>query len=217
MAFPVTLESIFAPVQAYVAAARAAVGLPPLNGPDGAGTGTIAIGQEWDNYQLSPPSIVVVPREEQFGPKDRSGIEDGSGQSSSTRYYTTTHTFEAWIWGDPDPNFATTGNTVYDFDSTLELRRAFVLGLVTQLGDVPELGSLRGRWEQPQDDNRVGRMYVLTFAIKLGVDDAAPTDSVWLPFATDSASGVQVSTTITAISPDGTSTEQMGVIIAPPP
>jgi hypothetical protein len=212
VAFPVTFESIVSAVQATVAAYRSTNGLPPLNGPDGVGTGTIPIGAEYLDMQLSPPCIWVVPVSERFGPKDRSGIEDGYTQPPPTRYYTTRHTLEAWCWGDEDPSFAATGNTAYSFDSTLELRREFVLGLV-KLGDVPELGSLEGRWEQPSNEVRLGRLFVLTFDVKLGLDD---DPYVFLPFATDSSSGVQVVTTIQAISPDGTSTEQMGTIIAPP-
>ena len=215
MTFPVTLASIVLAVQTAVASYRSAAGLAPLNGPDGAGTGTIAIGQEYLGHQLGAPSIIVVPRDETFGPKDRSGVEDGPTPTTGTRYFTTRHAFEAWCWGDEDPSFDVTGNgsTSYSFDSAIELRREFVLGLV-QLGDVPELGSLSGRWEQPANDKRNGRMYVLTFEIKLGVDDDAPT---FLPFATDTAPGVSVVTTVNVTSPDDTSTEQVGVITAPPP
>jgi hypothetical protein len=213
VAFPVTFESIISVVQATVAAYRASAGLVPLNGPDGAGTGTIALGQEFLGHQLAPPSIVVVPRRETFAEKDRSGIEDGPTPTTGTRYFTTRHVLEAWCWGDEDPDFATTGDTSYSFDSALELRREFVLGLV-RLGDVPELGSISGEWDQPANDKRSGRMYVLTFEVKLPLDDDAP---IFLPFATDSTSGVQVVTTILATSPDQSSTQQMGVIVAPPP
>ena len=52
MAFPVTFESILYAVQSTVAAYRTAGGLPQLTGPDGVGTGTIAFGAEYLDFQL---------------------------------------------------------------------------------------------------------------------------------------------------------------------
>jgi hypothetical protein len=215
VAFPVTFESILSAVQTTVASYRTAGGLPQLTGPDGVGTGTIAFGAEYLDFQLAPPCIWIVPVGEGFEEEEYDGTSDGSGNSPPKRYFTTRHHFEAWCWGDEDPNFASTQNVLYSFDSALELRRVLTIAIV-QLGGTPEMlrQDMRGRWEQPANIKKTGRMYVLSFSLKLGLDDNPYT---FLPFATDTSSGIQISTTIVAVSPDGTSTTQMGTIVAPPP
>ena len=64
--FPTQLGTLFGAVQAQIATVRAGLGLPALNGPDGAGTGTIPVGAEYEPYQLAAPSIVIVPVGEDF-------------------------------------------------------------------------------------------------------------------------------------------------------
>ena len=92
------------------------------------------------------------------------------------------------LWGDPDPNFATTSDVLYDFDSTLELRREFIEALYTNAGGVPGFKLDGGRWDQPTNERRSGRMYVLSFSILSSIDSEP---YIYLPFATATTSGVR--------------------------
>ena len=216
MALIFTLASFMQPVQSSVVSFRLSMGLPSLNGPDGVGTGTIAIGQEYLDFLLAPPQIVVVPRSEEIEP---TYLHDGSLDSNTPPiprvYWRGVHEFEAWCWGDEDPAFATTGNVNYSHDSALELRREFCLALA-QLGGVAEIGKLHGRWTQPDNVNRLGRLYVLTFQVWTPINDLVVAPTIFQPFATSTSSGVTMFTPIDAVSPDATSTITEATIIAPP-
>ncbi len=213
--FPTQLADLFAGMQAQIAGIRSSRGFAPLNGPDGAGSGTISVGAEYLSQELAPPCITVVPTGEQFQAAQRSGAPISSLAALQAKLlWTSRLVFDAWLWGDEDPAFATTKDVLFSFDSTLELRREFLVGLYYNAVGIGAVVIIRGEWRQPQDVARVGRAYVLTFSFRSQIQDEP---YIYLPFATDSASGVTMSTTIYASSGDGSSTEIEGAIIAPPP
>ena len=220
--FPTQLGTLFGAVQAQIASVRAGLGFPALNGPDGAGTGTIPVGAEYEPYQLAAPSIVIVPVGEDFLPKRQTGTNpkgpDLSFVSVPTKaYFSSLLHFRAMLWGDPDPNFATTSDVLYDFDSTLELRREFIEALYTNAGGVPGFKLDGGRWDQPTNERRSGRMYVLSFSILSSIDSEP---YIYLPFATATTSGVEMSTTFVLATDDTSnpaSSEVFATLIAPPP
>ena len=133
---PFTIADMVSPIEASIKSFRAAMGLAQLTGPDGAGTGTLCVGPEYLNFQLAPPGIIIVPSAEELGHEYRTdGVSDGLAPLATKRYLMGAHTFEAWCWGDEDPDFATTQDTLYSFDSALELRRELLLALA-QLGGI---------------------------------------------------------------------------------
>lgn len=211
--FYVNLVDLFAEVQATIAGYRTANGLPQLTGPDGVGTGTLAIGPEYLDFQLSPPMLIIVPISERFTAAERSGIDDSTYPPGSKLWKSTVMYFEGWCWGDEDPNFAISGNTTYSYDSAMEIRRELSLALVA-LGGIHAVGNMGGRWEQPANVKRMGRMYVMGFEVQLPILDD-PYE--FIPWSVNPTTGLQMVATITAISPDGTSTISEGVLIAPPP
>ena len=216
-ALPFTLADMVTPIAESLAAFRTAMGLPQLNGPDGAGTGTLCVGPEYLNFQLAPPGIIIVPSAEELGHEYRTdGVSDGLAPMATKRYLMGAHTFEAWCWGDEDPDFATTQDTLYSFNSALELRREFLLALA-QLGGIPAMGKMRGRWEQPANVKRLGRLYVLTFQMWTPIDDLIVGSTVVQPYATATPPGVSIVTTVQAVSPDGTASQTEATITAPPP
>jgi len=217
MTLPFTLTDLVTPVQTWVAAARATQGLAALNGPDGVGTGTICVGAEYLDFQLSPPGIILVPTSEEIGSDYLGdGATDGTEPTTPKRYWKGALTFDAWCWGDEDPNFVTTQNTTYSFDSALELRRELCLALAT-LGGIPSVGRLRGRWDQPTNVKRLGRMYVLSSQMWTPIDDLDVGPLTVAPFATSTSTGVSIDATVQATSPDGTQTTTEATVVAPPP
>ena len=210
--FPSQLASLFGAVQAQVATVRAALGYPALNGPDGAGTGTIAVGAEYAPYQLAAPSITVVPTGESFQPAQKAGSY-AVGQIPPKQLYSSWLHFTAFIWGDPDPNFGVTQDVLYDFDACLELRREFIEALVNP-GGIPTIHLDGATWDQPNNERRSGRMYVLRFSVLSRINNEP---YIYIPYATATTSGVSVATTFYAISGDGTSTQVEAAYIAPPP
>jgi hypothetical protein len=118
--------------------------------------------------------------------------------------------FEARIWGDPDPAGT---NPLFDFDTAAEIHRELLGGMYTYLGGIPNVKSLDPRWEQPTDDNRLGRLLVAQVAFG---SDVSAEPWLSLPFATETASGVQIHETVQVDFPDGSSTTT-GVIVVPPP
>ncbi len=214
MSLPFTLGDMLAPAQALVAEYRTRMGLPQLTGPDGVGSGTIAFGAEYLDFHLSPPGIIIVPRDEDIQNAIDSGVTDGPAPYLPKRYWLGALRFDAWCWGDEDPDFDTTQNTAYSFDSALELRRELCVALA-QIGGIAGVGTLRGRWEQPANVKRLGRLYVLTFQFWTPINDLTIRDTTVVPFATPSTPGATIDATVAATSPDGTTTIQEGVIVAP--
>jgi hypothetical protein len=118
--------------------------------------------------------------------------------------------FEARIWGDPDP---TGQNPLFDFDTSAEIHRELLGGMYTCLGGIPNIRSLDPRWEQSTDDNRLGRLLIAQVAFG---SDVSAEPWISLPFATPTATGVQIHETVEAVSPDGSQSTTTGVIVVPP-
>lgn len=212
MSFQLEYEAVWNDIQADIATIRAGLSLPALNGPDGAHTGTISVGREFEAYQLDAPAIAVVPTGIEFIPARRGGERD---ERLETVYVAGPVLFTMWlehaayIWGDPD---ATRTDTSYDFSSTLELVREFCGSLRRRLGNSPALRLDHARFDQPADITKRGRYFVLPFAFQVPLVDEP---YITLPFATPTTSGVTIAATLEEIFPDGTSTIA-GVITAPP-
>jgi hypothetical protein len=216
--FASQLATLFGGIQAQIAGVRTALSYPQLNGPDGSGTGTIAIGHEYINQELAAPSIVIVPLGEEAAPAQRAGQNVQAGADGTVAIYSkilwsSWLTFEARLWGDPDPNFGSTQNVLYDFDSTLELRREFLEALWANGGGIPGVRFDGGRWIQPQDDARSGRGYLLSFSVRSRIDQEP---YIYIPFATATTPGVTLDASFVESSPAGGSSVVIGSIIAPP-
>lgn len=212
MSFRLEYEVVWNDIQSDMGGIRAGLGLPALNGPDGIGTGTIAVGREFEPFQLDAPAIVVVPTGIEFIPARRGGERDGELQTvfnAGPVIYTMWLEHEARIWGDPDP--ADTDNT-YDFSSTLELIREFVGSLQRRLGGKPAVRLDHSVFDQPSDVRKRGRAFILQFAFQVPLIDEP---FVILPFATQTTTGVTIDATLKEVFQDGSSTIA-GVIAAPP-
>ena len=214
---PFDLTQFFGQVQTSIAAYRTSMGLQQLTGPDGLNSGTMPIGEEWLDQQLSPPYIIIVPTGGHVRNYLDSGVATSIAPILPKQYWTDEMSFEAHCWGDEDPaGPPPVGSQLYSYNSGLELRRELLVALA-QIGGIPEVQPGRYRWEQPAQTNRYGRMLVLEFALWSPINDTIIGPYEILPWATDSSSGVQIDALITISSPDGSSTLQVGTIIAPPP
>jgi hypothetical protein len=214
---PFDLTDFFAPVQANIASYRTAMGLPQITGPDGVNSGTLSIGEEYLKFQLAPPGIIIVPMGGHLRNYLDSGVQTSIAPILPKQYWTDEMAFEAYCWGDEDPAGAPpAGSQLYSYNSAIELRRELAVALA-QIGGIPEAQFGRYRWTpESGDTNRIGRVLTLEFALWSPVNDTIIGPNVIVPFATDSSSGVQVDAAIVATSPDGSSTLQVGTIIAPP-
>ena len=85
--------------------------------------------------------------------------------------------------------------------------------MYTCLGGIPNIRSLDPRWEQSTDDNRLGRLLIAQVAFG---SDVSAEPWISLPFATPTATGVQIHETVEAVSPDGSQSTTTGVIVVPP-
>ena len=217
-ALPFDLTDFFAPVQASIASYRTQLGLAQLTGPDGVGTGTLSIGAEYLKFQLSPPQIIIVPTGGHIRNYLDSGVSAGNAPILPKQFWTDEMAFEAYCWGDEDPaGPPPIGSQLYSYNSALELRRELAIALA-QIGGIPEAQWGRYRWTpESGDDNRIGRVLMLEFALWSPVNDLGIGPLVTVPFATATSSGVQLDALVQAVSPDGSSTLQVGTIIAPPP
>jgi hypothetical protein len=139
-----------------------------------------------------------------------------SSQLNPRAFYRRVLHFDAHLWGDESPtpsNPPTEYDLWYSFNTTVELEREFLGALMRNCGNDPAIyEGLSGKWEQPSNQNRLGRCLILAFTIETPV-----TDEPWifLPFAQSTgSSGVQIDVDTVMVFPDGTSTDQ-GVFIVP--
>ena len=213
--FITDLSALFAPVAVQIAQRRVALGLPPLvaPAPPTAGmVGALMIGQEWLRREQSPPRIVIVPVGAKYEYKRQPGVQPVRGRVGEISPKLRERRwlcFEAHLWGDPDPTNVT---ALQDFNACLELEAELLTAIYDNCGGTPNVKHSDSRFEQPTQDVRLGRLFVLPFAIGTDVTDLPYTI---LPYATDASSGVSVHTTIEAVWNDGTSTIA-GIVIAPP-
>jgi len=213
--FVTDLVALFTPVSAQITTERVGLGLPALICPPHVAgvVGSLMIGQEWLRREHSPPRIVLVPTGARYEHSRRPGVQPISGRVAEVEpkfRFTRWLSFEAHLWGDPDLSGT---NGLQDFNACIELERELLTALYDNCGGTPNIRHSDSRIEQPSQDLRFGRLWILPFAIGTPVVDLS---NVVLPFATATTAGVQVDTTVQANFPDGSSTEA-GVIIAPPP
>jgi hypothetical protein len=205
------LVAMFTAIFSDVATIRAARGLPPLI--------SAHLGKEWIRAEETPPRIVVVPISTSYKPMRRMGAQPMQGLTSQVNprpFFRRLLHFAAHFWGDESPtpsNPPTEQDLWYSYNSTIELEREFLGALMRNAGNDPAIyDSLSGEWVQPSDQNRLGRMLVLSFTIETPV-----TDEPWLllPFAQSTgASGVSVLVDTAMVFPDGSSTDQ-GIFVIP--
>lgn len=139
------------------------------------------------------------------------GADERAGEPSESAPFWRGHLhFDVHLWGDPDP---TGQNPLWDFSTTTELYREFVIAWAQNLGNIPNVNIGEGVWRQPTDDKRLGRLLVVPVA---WAADISQEPWIVLPYATSTTDGVQVDTTVEMSFPDG-STSVAGVIVAPPP
>jgi hypothetical protein len=201
-AFDVDFDEVFAAISADIATVRKSRELPPLV-PEGA----ILVGAEYSGQEQAPPRIVVIPTGARYAPARRVGKENGTfgiGNANPPVFWLQWLTFRAECWGSDDPR-GKIGSSLYSFSSALELARELLGALTRQVGGVPNVQIDGAEFNQPRDINRFGRLYVVNFAIGTSV-----TDERWT-----TAAPVTAGVTITATSPDGSSTQTEAQFTAP--
>lgn len=215
--FVTDFVDLFSGVSDSIIAQRIALGLTPLVAPVTSPSGTVGcllFGSEFNPQEDSPPRIVIVPTGARYAAATVMGRQQQvSGlvpQIEPKTRFTRWLGFEAYLWGDEDPAGL---SSVYSFSSALELERELLTAIYDNCGNTPNIQHGEGRWDQPSNLTRLGRLYVLPFWIGTPVTDLP---NLVLPFQTDTASGVAVSTSIEAQFFDGSST-LAAVIAAPPP
>jgi hypothetical protein len=210
---PTDYAAIWGAVFSEIATVRAARSLPAA---------TLHLGQEWLQATESPPRIVVVPTTFRYGPSRQLG-----GAAGPNAYFTQASSnpkavwrrivgFDAYCWGDESPSMSSppveNPDAWYGFSSATELERELLIALRNNLGGAAAISEMSARWEQSTDMLKLGRLLIVSFAFDTPVTQEP---YVILPFASETASGVQVSATMEEVWPDGTSTIA-GVIVTPP-
>ena len=224
--FVTDVNVLFDTVYAQIVTIRAGLGLPPMQ-PLVAGStgGGFQIGQEFLQQQQVAPRIVIVPTGGDFDFMTTMPVGAISDPRTSPRkpIYSEWAKFEAYIWGDPDltprPSGGAAGpapyvpNARFDFNTTYELRREFISAMY----DAMTGGSFRptsAAWVQPTDNVRYGRVYVLSFQIRVPIEQEP---YVYLAYSTTLGDGgVEGVTTVNLTDPTGANPEPIGIVIAPP-
>ena len=197
--FDVDFDEIWGAVTSDIATVRQRRALKELQ-PRGA----ILVGHEHLPQEHAPPRIVIVPTGARFAPARRPG-KGGSTLSlvnaNPNVFWLQWLTFDAWCWGDDDP--AKT-RSLYGFSTAIDLSRQLLGAMARNMGSTANLQVDGARFEQPRDVNRLGRLYVMSFALGTSINDEP-----WIevPGATATQPGAVASVAITATSPDGTQTQ----------
>lgn len=213
--YPNDVPAYWRAVSAYLATTRAAIGLPPLNGPDGPGSGNVAVGKEFVPYQLAPPYIVVVPNgfDYQAGRK----VDNPPGVLDRYVAFLRWERFTAYLWGDPGSDYSAVSpypsQTIGDsYNTTIELERELLIALVSQ-STVPGVQPTGADWVQPDDVTRLGRLLELRFRIQTPVADIPWTA---LPFANSTTAGVVVQSSLVLYGPDGSGPNDPSIVVPSP-
>ena len=196
------IAEIFRATGERVQAIRTANNLLELSGTGDPGNiAGLCIGQEWLAQEMDAPRIVVVPigtAYEGAKPMQNKGVPgyDIGKIPDRKAFYFRWMTFEAWFWGEPDPQYLDlptdkVGNPVYDFNTTIELERQFCVGLYESIS-APMAYPMSGEWRQTQNVNRRGRSLVVTFKIGTPVFGEPYTILAYQP----AVSGVAIEVTI---------------------
>ncbi len=210
MAFIQDISLIFADAYTAIVAKRSSLSLSPLQP---SALTNFQIGPEFLDQEQTAPRIVIVPVDSSFDFAQNT-FADTTGtaaQGYQKPLYTAVETFEAHIWGDPDPANAL---GYYSFNSTIELRREFIGAMYTQLmgGRAPR-GSftpVSGRWLSDRREtgmaNTYGRVYILTFQIAMPVVRDAyvaivPSQIIETVYITDPVAGTNPTSTASITIP----------------
>lgn len=208
------INALFVDAYTIIAADRAERSLPVLVP---AALSTLQIGAEYLPQEQDAPRIVIVPTRfeyEYISPQPISSQLGKASTLSAKSIFTRWMLFEAHIWSNPDPGTLTASSPYFDFNSAIELEREFHVAMRQTCGGAA-YQPLGAEWLQPTNDTRRGRLLVVSFRIATPVTE---TPHTFLPYSTvPGDGGVVGKVTIQATSPDGTQTETVGVINAPPP
>lgn len=207
------LSVLFANVQQHVILQRTLQGLNPLK------TGGFLFGEEQLRREHAPPRVVIVPTGATYAKTRRMAQGPVTGRFSDLDpkvFLARLQGFEAHFWGQdtltPSTPF-TVADLVSGFNDCVELERSFLDGLRIYCGNVYNFHVERAEFRQPTDDNRNGRLYVLTFSIETQV---STLPAVVLPYSSTPIPGssVQIALSATGVSPEGGSTD-VGTILIP--
>lgn len=207
------LSVLFANVQAHVILQRSLQGLNPLK------TGGFLFGQEQLRREHSPPRIVIVPTGSTYEKTRRMPQAQPTGLRSDVNpkvFLARKQTFEAHLWGQDTltpSSPMTVADLVSGFNDCTELERSLLDGLRIYCGNMFNLHIERSEFVQPTDDNRSGRLLVLTFAVETQVS-TLPAIALSYSSTPVPGSSFDVSVVVSTSWPDGSSTET-GVITIP--
>jgi hypothetical protein len=188
MAYVTDLGILFTAVYAKVASQRAALGFPPLV-PNT--LPSLQIGGEFAPEAQIAPRIVIVPTGvdsydfSQQMPFDQNGTNIPRVPRKSV--YRRWLTFDAQLWGEPDPTARDTNPTIpsvpgvpsptYGFNSTIELEREFIVAIVSLIGSAGQAWApMRADWTPANaQNNRYGRLLILSFRVATPVTETPYT------------------------------------------
>lgn len=183
------LANLFSAAYTKMVAQRATLALAPLQP---VALTNFQFGPEYLEQEQAAPRIVIVPMSSEFMFSQANPNSDPRTRTPPAKsLYTEPLTFEAHIWGDPDPSNI---DTAYSFDSTRELMREFIGAMysVYMGGKGPAAGftPVSGAWRvDPRGvgmANTYGRLYVLSFTLSLQVQRDA---YVSVPYAVTPTDG----------------------------
>ena len=207
------ISVLFANVQTHVALQRSLQGLTPLV------TGGFLFGQEQLRREHSPPRIVIVPTSSTYEKTRRmsqGGVPNGTWSDLNPKVFLArVQTFEAHLWGADTltpSSPMTTADLVSGFNDCTELERSLLDGLRIYCGNVFNLHINRSEFRQSTDDNRLGRLLVLEFAIETQVSTLPATV---LSYSATPVPGqsLQVALAVTATTESGASTVVGSILI----
>ena len=156
------VNALFTDTYAKMAAVRAENNYPVMQP---AALTTFQIGHEYNPQDQVAPRVTLVPTRVEYDYSQMlSSLQTPALNAQvlrKSRYRRWLH-FEAAIWGDPD--LSDVPVPYVDFNSTLELEREFLdaMYLGATGGSFVPTG---GEWVQKSDNNRYGRLLVVSFKI----------------------------------------------------
>lgn len=187
-------DAMFADTVVILDAIRVANSLPAV---------TFHIGRQYINFEESPPRIVIVPVGTAYDP-----VRGSSNDASSPDYaigsiplrkqiYNRWMSFDAYFWGEPDPQFLTSptskaGSQSYQLNTTLELEREFFYALQAS-ATIPSGQPISGDWNFETPNTAFGANLVVRFRMATPLLAEAYTI---LPYAPVSG-GVSIEATVT--------------------
>ena len=208
MAWLQDINLLFSSTYAAMVAKRSTLGLSPLQP---AALSNFQIGPEYLAQEQAPPRIVIVPVENTYDFAQQLPTTAAAMTAYQKSLYTRSVSFEAYIWGDPDPASL---DTTYSFNSALELEREFLGAMYSQImgGRSPRgaLTPISARWIVDETTvgmlNTYGRLYVLTFQIAMPVlrdnwTTSALTTITTTPYITDPVTGANPQSTTPVVIP----------------